>query len=494
MMVVVGGKALIPLIIGGLFLVIIFMIMLRWIGILVKCIMYIQKDGYLPQEHKIEYVIKLIIKNKNIMKIKNNRRDILSLTSLVGLGIILLLSVTACNNKDYSMDSPFDNSVYIDAAKVKDIANFTFNNVKQTAEQQISAMLAYPAEQDINVNFQVESSLAERYNARLGGNYAVLDSKFYKFSTQDVVIPAGKVTSEIVTISFSNLTDLEMDATYLLPVTIKQVSGGMGMLDGSRTVCYIVRRSSAITTAVSLANNYFEVPGFEAGSPTADVVNRLKQLTFEAVIRVNKFDPLTEISTIMGIEQYCLFRLGDAGFPRQQLQFAANEIKFPKADDGKLLQPGEWYHVAVTYDTEAKTAVIYVDGKEQSRIENYGTGEPINLGKQKKGDFMFKIGHSYGEPDDMTRQLNGEICEVRIWNVIRSQEEIYQNMYDVAPTSTGLKAYWKFNDGKGNDIAKDYTGNGNDIAKDYTGNGNDAVAHFKAVWPDGIEVTQKNKE
>jgi len=96
---------------------------------------------------------------------------------------------------------------------------------------------------------------------------------------------------------------------------------------------------------------------------------------------------------------------------------------------------------------------------------------------------MFKIGHSYGEPENMTRQLNGEICEVRIWNVIRSQEEIYRNMYDVDPQTTGLKAYWKFNEGKGNNIAKDLTGNGND-----------AVAYTTAIWPEGIEVPQKNKE
>lgn len=417
------------------------------------------------------------------MKIKNSRLDVLSLASSVSLSIALLLSVMACDNKDYSKDSPFDNSVYIDAAKVKDVANFTFNNVKQTGEQQISAVLVYPVKQDISVSFQVDPSLVSHYNARLGNNYAVLDATFYKFSTQDVVIPAGKVASEMATIHFSNLTDMEIDATYLLPVTIKQASGGMGMLGGSKTICYAVRRSSAITTAVSLANNYFEIPGFEAGSPTADVVNGLKQLTFEAVIRVNKFEPLTEISTIMGIEQYCLFRFGDSGFPRQQLQFAASEVKFPKADDAKLLQPGEWYHVAVTCDTEAKAAIMYVDGKEQSRIDNYGNGEPINLGKQKKGDFMFKIGHSYGERDDMTRQLNGEICEVRIWNVIRSQEEIYKNMYDVAPTTLGLKAYWKFNEGKGSNTAKDFTGNGND-----------AVAYADAVWPAGIEVPQKNKE
>lgn len=418
------------------------------------------------------------------MKTKNTHRGFLAYASFVSLVTTLFLSVTACDNKDYSKDSPFDNTVYIDAAKVKDVANFTFNNLKETGQQELSAELAYPAEQDIDVNFQADPSLINNYNARLGTNYAMLDAKYYKFSTQHVVIPKGDINSEVVTIDFSDLTNLDIDTNFLLPVTIQQASGGMGVLEGSKTICYIVRRSSAITTAVSLSNNFFEVPGFDKDSPTADVVNGLTQLTFEAIIRVNRFDPKNEISTIMGIEQYCLFRLGDSGFPKQQLQFAANEIKFPKADEGKLLQPGEWYHVAVTFDTEAKTAAIYVDGKMQSTIEDYGTGEAINLGKQTKGkDFMFKIGHSYGEPDDMTRQLDGEICEVRIWNVVRSQEEIYKNMYDVDPKSEGLKAYWKFNEGKGNNIAKDFTGNGND-----------AVAYSNAVWPDGIEVTQKNKE
>lgn len=418
------------------------------------------------------------------MKTKNTHRGFLAYASFVSLVTTLFLSITACDNKDYSKDSPFDNTVYIDAAKVKDVANFTFNNLKETGQQELSAELAYPAEQDINVNFQADPSLINNYNARLGTNYAMLDAKYYKFSTQHVVIPKGDINSEVVTIDFSDLTNLDIDTNFLLPVTIQQASGDMGVLEGSKTICYIVRRSSAITTAVSLSNNYFEVPGFDKDSPTADVVNGLTQLTFEAIIRVNRFDPKNEISTIMGIEQYCLFRLGDSGFPKQQLQFAANEIKFPKADEGKLLQPGEWYHVAVTFDTETKTAAIYVDGKLQSTIEDYGTGEAINLGKQTKGkDFMFKIGHSYGEPDDMTRQLDGEICEVRIWNMVRSQEEIYKNMYDVDPKSEGLKAYWKFNEGKGNNIAKDFTGNGND-----------AVAYSNAVWPDGIEVTQKNKE
>ena len=95
---------------------------------------------------------------------------------------------------------------------------------------------------------------------------------------------------------------------------------------------------------------------------------------------------------------------------------------------------------------------------------------------------MFKIGHSYGEPEDYTRQLDGNICEVRVWNVARTQEEIYKNMYDVDPHTPGLCAYWKFDEGEGDKVI------------DRTGNGNDAVAHKSPlVWPDGIEVPKKNE-
>lgn len=422
------------------------------------------------------------------MKTRSIIRGTFSIAFFAGITVSMLLSFASCDNKDYSNDSPFDNVVYLDAAELKDVSNFTFNRTIETGQQVISAQLARPATEDIDVSIKVDPSLVDVYNARLGVNYVILDAKHYKLSAQQTVIPQGKINSEPVTIDFLSLTDLDIDASYLLPITIDQVSDGMNILNGSKTICYIVRRSSAITTAVSLKNNYFKVPGFEAGSPTADVVNNMTQLTFEAIIRVNDFkgtgDVAKEISTIMGIEQYCLFRIGDAGFPAQQLQFSCQENKFPNADNSKLLEPNEWYHVAVTYDTEKKTAVMYVDGREQSNIEDYGTGEPINLGMQKPGNFMFKIGHSYGEPEDMSRQLDGEICEVRVWNVARSQQEIFDNMYNIEdPANTpGLQAYWKFNEGEG------------DIAKDYTGHGNDAEAYTKATWPAGIEVTQKNKE
>ena len=432
-------------------------------------------------------------KTNNDMMIKNIHGGVRQFASIAYAAIVALLLATGCDNKDYSEDSPFSNAVYIDAAKVKDVSNFTFNRILETDKKKISAVLAFPAGEDVTVGIGADPSQVGAYNARFGTEYPALNPKYYKLSAQQALIPKGEVSSKVVTIDFSSLTELDIDAGYLLPVTITSASGGMGILGGSKTICYVVRRSSAITTAVNLKDNYFEVPGFDAGSSTAGVVNGMTQLTYEAIIRINNFQSegsslQSEISSIMGIEQYCLLRVGDANFPREQLQFASPnyDYKFPKADKGKLLEKGEWYHVAFTYDIEKQTAVMYVDGIEQSRNEEFAVPgwNVIDLGKQERGKhFMFKIGHSYGESDDMSRQLDGEICEVRVWNVARTQQEIWKNMYDIDPKTPGLCAYWKFNEGKGN------------IVTDQTGNGNDAVAYNpKVVWPDGIEVPQKNKE
>lgn len=41
--------------------------------------------------------------------------------------------------------------------------------------------------------------------------------------------------------------------------------------------------------------------------------------------------------------------------------------------------------MAVTYDTENKTAVMYLDGKELGAVSDYAAGEPVSLGKQNRG-------------------------------------------------------------------------------------------------------------
>ena len=92
---------------------------------------------------------------------------------------------------------------------------------------------------------------------------------------------------------------------------------------------------------------------------------------------------------------------------------------------------------------------------------------------------QFFISYSY----DDYRPLNGKICEARVWSVARTQEQIWENMYEIADPESDptLLGYWKFNEGSGNTI------------KDYSQYHNDGEAAKDIVWPDGIEIPKINE-
>lgn len=388
-----------------------------------------------------------------------------------------------CDETKYENRSPFDNGAYIDVAETTIAASVVFKKTITDLARQFKAKISYPAAQPIEVSFVVDPALVGYYNARFSTSYEVLDAAHYTLPEPRVTIPAGESVSNTVDIRFVKLDQLEIDATYLVPLTINTVSGGMNTLDGSKTIYYVVKRSSAITTAANLTDNYFSVPGFDT-EQTGGVVDAMPAVTYEALIYVQDFaygGPLNlttaYISTIMGCEQHLLLRIGDSDFPIQQLQMQGPIGKFPEADKSKLLQQNTWYHVAMTWDIAAQTLIFYVNGKEQSRSESYGASEitSISLKNSKHGFF---IGRSF---NDNARQLCGNISEVRVWSVARTQQELWDAMYDVDPKSPGLAAYWKF----------DEVGN---TVPDLTENGNDAIANKDVLWPEGIEIPQLNKE
>ncbi len=416
----------------------------------------------------------------------------------------LLFLPVACDNTDYSDHSPFDNSAYLNVAATKNAETFTFNRKVTNQTKTFTVKLSYPSGEDVKVNLKVDPSLIAVYNAKNDTHYEMLSAEHYQLSQESVTIPAGKITSDEVSIKFLKLDELEIDATYLCPLSISGAEG-VGVMDGSRTMYYLVRRSSAITTAINLKNVYVTVPGFDKGSPTADVVNNLSAVTMEAIIRVNSFQQ--EISSIMGIEMYLQMRLGDASFPNQQLQVQTTYGKFPDASKQKLLLAGEWYHVALTWDLATTTIAYYVNGQLQSISTSHGKSDltSISLGDKEPddefgngGDHNFYFGRSYTLSHDLSRQFDGEICEARIWNVARTQEQIYQNMYDIPnPTAEPtLRAYWKFDEGTGLEVV-DRTGHGNNAkVVPYWKDSNHTEAYSKAdaeLWPSGIEVPMINQ-
>lgn len=418
--------------------------------------------------------------------------------------IAVLALLVSCNRFE-PVDHVFDNCAYLDVSATSQTQAATFGNRVGSLEKHLCVALSYPSDKDVKATISVDASLTDAFNHRYGTDYQLLPEAYLDFSPVSVTIEAGKVNSEKVSIGFKNLMGqgedqtgaMEIDKTYLLPVRLS--SEDISTMDGSSVAYYLVKRSSAITVAAQLTDNWIEFPLMDTPGEVADAYNGLTALTYEALVNVDRFDldnkdGVCNISTVMGVEQYLLLRIGDANFERQCLQFdgSGNGSQFgkipSKSDPAKKLYSGSWYHVACTYDQNERVARIYVNGKLIDEVKEAGVAGPtadnkITLAMRALGmpeAYQFFIGKSYND----FRPLQGKIAEARVWRVARTEDEIWKNMYRIEnpKDQKDLIGYWKFNDGEGN------------VVKDYSWVGNHGKAVGDIIWPDGIEIHEINKE
>lgn len=67
-----------------------------------------------------------------------------------------------------------------------------------------------------------------------------------------------------------------------------------------------------------------------------------------------------------GNRRFFLLRIGDVGIEPNRLQAPGIDGKSVK---GPLIEADVWIHLAVTYDADAKTCIVYVNGEEFVRNE-----------------------------------------------------------------------------------------------------------------------------
>lgn len=385
----------------------------------------------------------------------------MKLKNLYLISIALLAGVfTSCSDDTET----FDNKIYVDAS-VKTSSVLLKNTVPST-EGRFQIAMAKPESKDITISLKADPALVDTYNAAFYDSAEALPSQYYTLETQQTTILAGSILSDFITVKFNNLTELDRDKVYALPITIDQAN--VGVLQSARTMYYVLKGAALINVVADLTKNLVYVDW-----KNPEVANNLKQMTAEALIKVNKFDKM--ISSVMGIEGYFLLRLGDAGIPQNQLQVATGKGNLTSSD--LAIPTGEWTHIAVTYNADAGGKItVYINGKNM--LEGAVDFGPIDWAKTKTDEGNgFWIGHSYNRE----RWLEGEIAECRIWNKVLTADEINSkdHFYQVEPDAAGLVSYWKFDEGVGTSIA------------DYSGNGNNATAVEALTW-NAVELPAKN--
>ncbi|MCG8476733.1 MAG: DUF1735 and LamG domain-containing protein [Cytophagales bacterium] len=376
------------------------------------------------------------------------------------LNLYLLLFLATMLWSCQESDESFDNKAYLDKRENNEIIYFKKGVADQ--EKDLIVKIAKPEEKALQLNVNVKEHLVSNYNAVNGENAIILPQENFEILNGSVKIETGAVESEKMTINFKNLGELDRSAIYVLPVEI--TADNLDVLASKSTYFFVFKEATLISDVANISENYLRIHW-----NTPEVCNNLTELTFEALIRAKSLDKL--ISTVMGIEGYYLLRIGDAGWPSNQIQLAGSDGKYPKPNEKMGLPINEWVHIALTHNLTDNLVAIYVNGVKQSE-GTWHAGSSVDLARSS-----FFIGRSY----DNNRYLDGEICEVRIWNKIRTAQEIAENPYYVDPSTEGLVAYWKFDD------------KSDKIVKDHTGNGNDAEAKEPLIWVP-VELPSKSNK
>jgi hypothetical protein len=117
------------------------------------------------------------------------------------------------------------------------------------------------------------------------------------------------------------------------------------------------------------------------------------------------------------------------------------------------ISPYTWTHVAVVFDSASTSLKLYINEDLDANITpstitmDRNTAQPFRMGTY---DFSFYS------------NFKGQLDEVRIWNVARTEGEIQANMHrELSGSEPGLVGYWKFNEGSG-DTAYGSSPNNND--------------------------------
>ena len=109
-----------------------------------------------------------------------------------------------------------------------------------------------------------------------------------------------------------------------------------------------------------------------------------------------------------------------------------------------VIQLNRWHHIAAVIDATNDSMQLFIDGVEV-RNRNF-RGKKLLY----KSRLPLRIGWTHEEERPTISSFIGQIDEVRIWNVARTEAEISTDMNkQLNGDEPGLVGYWKFDEGNG---------------------------------------------
>jgi hypothetical protein len=356
---------------------------------------------------------------------------------------VLSLFVLSCKKSQFG-----DPVILATGTEVSPIVKFSVENTP--AEYSVTATSTYKATEDMTVVFEFDTAAVTRYNTINRTTYYAVPEAAVDITNLSTIIKAGSSASTPVSVKVISTSPLIDGRSYLIPLTIKTVTGGdMTVLESSRTIFLRIARIISFP-ALSMNNATGPTTGspgtrgrfnatalFDPANPTM-----LPNFTVEIKNLVYAFrggdgntnpQPIQTLISWSGVGGGSIgLRYGELGNPNNSLQL----IGSLGGAFAYGFNPMQWYTISVTYD--GSKGMMYVDGNKVAELS----------GSMVMAFSALNLGQNWGGYD--TRQyFNGRIAECRVWSRALTPGEIKLNLCGADPNANGLLAYWKFNEGSG---------------------------------------------
>ncbi|WP_195532203.1 DUF1735 and LamG domain-containing protein [Bacteroides finegoldii] len=367
--------------------------------------------------------------------------------SNIVLAFVILLFI-GCENAEYKITG---NSIYlIDAAKIE---KSSIIPMEDGADIQISVRLAQQTTSDVEIGLTFNPENIIQYNKVNGTEYQSIPENLLPKNVT-ITIPAGQISAGYKL----HIDKFETNGiTYAVPVELGEVI--KGDIDKSNTQGkFIYILTKPLITSVPIMKGYGPENNAEkiVGAPAEDWGIQTAQWTLETWVRMDGFTINNQAIFNTGSYdtdegRYAIYiRFGDANGPYNYLQV---KIYNGQIETAKDLTPNTWYHFAFVFDGNIFT--IYRNGIKDVSFT------PASIPNVAKFDYLEMISSSA-----RYFKNNCSMCQIRLWNVARTETEIANNMYyEVNATNPKLIGYWPMNEGSGNTFA-DITNNGHDLTAD----------------------------
>jgi len=370
------------------------------------------------------------------------------LFKLFGLGL-LALSQSACENAEYES---VDNLIYINEASSAKAEEVTLQDEGSTRTS-VTVRLAKALDHDVTAELFLDEEALAAYNKKNETVYKAIAAEHVTFP-KEVKIAAGSVSANPINIDIASF-EAEGGAQYALPIAIRNANGIAKAEASSSFLLVLVKPLKQPVPKFTYANAMQAAPEGNWGLS-------LTNYTLEWWVKMSNFSINNQAIFDSGSGDSELYiRFGDLVYSNQSGSGYLNNFLQVKTMGGQFdtgdpntsgLEANVWYHFAITYDAASGTSTLYKNGTAIASLTS-AVGQPMIINKLQ----MVSSGQQYFRD-------NCELCQVRLWNVTRTANQIKKNMYkEVNYTDKNLILYLPMNEGEGNTTLKDVTGNGHDV-------------------------------